>query len=122
MTLERAPFSRCAYSPIRKRRKLSDDARKRKLHLEVRGLQEADEMASHHGVTIAIAPFNCFDTDLVTTCEPVPDRLPSPVPIRIRSIRCFTNPLSLKLLGLHYSRSCSYCTTLEQDHLIIRPG
>ena len=60
-----------AYSATGKRRKLSDDARRREWDLAVQGLREAGKMASDHGVTLAIEPLNRFETDLVNTAEQV---------------------------------------------------
>ena len=60
-----------AYSATGKRRKLSEDARKREWDLAVRGLREAGKMASDHGVTLAIEPLNRFETDLLNTAKQV---------------------------------------------------
>jgi len=60
-----------AYSAVGKRRKISDDQRRREWELAVDGLTVAGKMAADHGVTLALEPLNRFETDLVNTTAQV---------------------------------------------------
>jgi len=56
-----------AYSAVGKRRKVTDEQRRREWELAVDGLSTAGKMAADHGVTMAIEPLNRFETDLINT-------------------------------------------------------
>ena len=56
-----------AYSATGKRRKISEEQRKREWDLAVKGLTEAGKMAADYGVTMGIEPLNRFETDLINT-------------------------------------------------------
>ena len=60
-----------AYSAVGKRRKISDEQRKREWQLAVEGLTQAGKMAADYGVTMAIEPLNRFETDLINTAAQV---------------------------------------------------